>query len=150
MPAILVALALLVISAAPIEPRLESRIVVVRGTVKDSASGAALGGANVVIAVRDGSAPHATLTGADGTYLARIAAADTTSMIVVRARVLGYAPGQYSVALKGDTVTVNFALQQSSASLAEVVVTAAADAKASRSMATSTSSLGLSQALATH
>src|SRR5687768_18577272 len=109
MPAILVALALLVISAAPIEPRLESRIVVVRGTVKDSASGAALAGANVAIAVRNGSAPRATLTGPDGAYLVSMTVADTTSMIIVRARVLGYASGQYSVALKGDTLTVNFA-----------------------------------------
>jgi Ca-activated chloride channel family protein len=144
MPAILVALALLVISAAPIEPRLESRTVVVRGTVKDSASGAALAGANVAIAVRNGSAPRATLTGPDGAYLVSMTVADTTSMIIVRARVLGYASGQYSVALKGDTLTVNFALKRTSNSLEEVVVTGAADAKASRSVATSTSHLSVS------
>src|SRR5688572_22684618 len=93
MPAFLVALVLLVVTAAPIDLSFGARAVVVRGTVKDSASGAALAGAHVTITAAAGLPAYASITtGADGGYLARASVADTATRLVIRARVLGYRP----------------------------------------------------------
>ena len=116
MPALLVVLALLVISAARLEQRTTTRTLVVRGTVTDSSSHAALEGAQVWINYRDG-APAVLLTGRDGRYLATVTVSDTRSTIVVRARRLGYASGERSIPTRGDTLTVDLALMPASMEL---------------------------------
>ena len=125
MQAILAALILL-LTAADVVPRVESRTVVVRGIVRDSASGTGIPGANVVIAARDGAAPYAVVSsGGDGAYLAKLSVPDTSSMLRLRVRALGYASSVATAAIKGDTVTVNFTLAARVMALDEVVVTSA-------------------------
>ena len=140
MPALLVVLALLVISAAPLEQRTTTRTLVVRGTVTDSSSHAALEGAQVWINYRDG-APAVLLTGRDGRYLATVTVSDTLSTIVVRARRLGYASGERSIPARGDTLTVDLALMPASMELSGVVVTGTGDRESRAMMPSSSASI---------
>ena len=132
MQAVLVVLALLVASAVPTALSVAARTVVVRGTVKDSASGAGVVSANVVITSADGARPYvAANTAGDGTYLARFAVPETSSTLRVRVRALGYDPAVATVPIRGDTVTVNFTLTRGHVALEEIVVTGAHDIKGS-------------------
>ena len=122
MPALLVAFILLA-TATPIEPwptwSTATRTVIVRGTVKDAATGKPIAMANVF----SPSASNSTLTAGDGSYSLRASVADSARHVIVRARSVGYSPATTTVAITGDSITADFALVSSPAALHEVVVT---------------------------
>jgi Ca-activated chloride channel family protein len=125
MPALLVALALLALGATPLAPPTAARTIIVRGSVIDSLTRAAVPGATVSIDLRDGSRPRSVVTRPDGAFLARVTVADSTRGILVRFRALGYVAAVREAKVMGDTVTINVVLAQSVTTLGEVVVTAA-------------------------
>jgi Ca-activated chloride channel family protein len=130
MPALLIAFALLIAAAHPLESWTVPRTIVVRGSVTAAGSMQPVVGAHVSVAGGYASAPVATaLSGSDGSYLFRVAVPDSTSSVVIRARALGYSAGAQAAPV-GDTVTVNFALRSSGTRLEEVVVTGTRDAAA--------------------
>jgi Ca-activated chloride channel family protein len=120
MPALLVALILLVTTTPPLESW-TTRAVVVRGTVKDSA-GKAIAGAHVSASLSQNAAK---LSAADGSYLLQVTISDTATTLTVHVRALGYKAVTNTVPAIGDTVTVDFVLAQTATRLEEIVVTAA-------------------------
>lgn len=139
MPALLVAFMLLVATTPPLGSWSAVRTLVVRGTVKDSATGQPIARANVY----QPSAPVAVAssqTGRDGGYVIRISVHDTARTITLRARAVGYDPAISSVSITGDTLTVNFVLKQAATRLEGIVVTGAAETAVRRSVSFSVSS----------
>ena len=123
MPALLVAFALLVAAAHPIESWTGARTIIVRGSVSAAGSTQPVVGAQISVVVDSGPiAVGTTTTGSDGSYLLRLAVPDDAKSIVVRARALGYAPAAQSASV-ADTVIANLAMVSSPTALAEVVVT---------------------------
>jgi Ca-activated chloride channel family protein len=96
--------------------------VVVRGRVTDSATGAAIGGASVMIA---GQTPGAQ-TNAQGKYELRFTPVSATARITVVARRIGYAARSLPINLEGRSeITVDFSLTSETMRLEAVVVTGA-------------------------
>lgn len=96
--------------------------VVVRGRVTDSATGAPIGGASIMIA---GQTPGAQ-TNSQGKYELRFTPVSATSRISVVARRIGYAPRSLPVNLGGRSeITVDFSLTSETMRLEGVVVTGA-------------------------
>ena len=123
MPALLVAFALLIAAAQPLERWSEVRTVVVRGSVVAAGSAQPVVGAQVTVSI-PGAPAGIALTERGGAYLLRVAVDDSVSSITVRVRALGYSAGAQSARVN-DTVTVNFALTPAVTALEEVVVTGA-------------------------
>lgn len=95
--------------------------VVVRGRVTDSATGAPIGGASIMI----GQGPGAQ-TDSQGKYELRFTPVSATSRVTVVARRIGYAARSLPVNLEGRSeITVNFALTSETMRLEGVVVTGA-------------------------
>src|SRR5436190_436644 len=128
MPALLVALALLMATAAPIEQMLATRTIVIRGIVTDSATGKALGGTHVQH-WNGGQVASAVIADATGRYELHVSIADADTTVSVRARRLGYAQSTRSARILRDTAVIDIALSAQAARLEEVV-TMSADAKA--------------------
>jgi Ca-activated chloride channel family protein len=126
MPAILLALAFLFVTAAPFEPGAAARTVFVRGTVKDTTSGAPIRAVTLRFTGRDGVTQYGSAsTDSAGTYRATITIPDTTVMLMVHARVLGYQARVMRAPITGDTVTASFAMSRAPRLLDELVVTGA-------------------------
>ncbi|HEU4993448.1 MAG TPA: von Willebrand factor type A domain-containing protein [Gemmatimonadaceae bacterium] len=137
MPAFLVALVLLVTSAAPPEMSIALRTVVVRGTISDSATRAPLSNAGLLISA-DGAPQLASLaTGKDGAFSARVNVPDSTRILTIRVRHIGYRQAAIKAAITGDTVTLDLKLVRETLLLESIVVTSVAE-RASRAQAPST------------
>ena len=119
MPALLVALLLFVGVAAPMTGHI-ARTMVVRGTVTSAISRTPIRGANVYVNTANVSAA----TDSTGAYTLVVPVDDTTQMISLRVRALGYAPDVRALPF-ADSIRVDFALKQDMNRLSEVVVTGA-------------------------
>ncbi|HKP15287.1 MAG TPA: von Willebrand factor type A domain-containing protein, partial [Gemmatimonadaceae bacterium] len=93
--------------------RLDSTVVVGRVT----SNGRAVPGASLSIAGRATS----TVSASDGRYTLTVARAGRSDRVTLLARRIGYEPWQRAVDLRGDTVRVDVALDQSETRLEEVV-----------------------------
>lgn len=131
MPALLVALVLLVVTGGPSLEHVLARTVVVQGSITDSASGrpVSAGGAQVTLSIANGATTLASAqTSGDGSYSARISVPDSATTVTVRVRAIGYQPAVRSVRITGDTLTQHFRLTAALLKLDELVVTASAEA----------------------
>jgi len=137
---------LLVATAPPLESWTAARTLVVRGTVKDS-SGSPIAGANVSATWPSWQAVGFKPSAADGSYLFSIAVDDTATTIAFRARALGYTPATSSVAIKSDTLTVNFVLTRAATRLEQVVVTASQEGIRLRGAPASSSGFSVSNSM---
>ncbi|TVR63023.1 MAG: hypothetical protein EA422_10200, partial [Gemmatimonadales bacterium] len=110
----------------------------VEGTVTDARTGALVGSAQVSIV----GTQRGTLAGSDGRY--RIANV-TAGEVQVRATFIGYRTQTQTVTLQaGQTVTVDFALEQSAVALDEILVTGTAGRQDRRAQSASISSIDAS------
>ena len=119
MPALLVALILLVTATTPVESW-TARTIVVHGTVR-SEFGTPLRGANVF--TTDAARPVSTGTGADGAFTMQVLVHDTATAVVLRVRSVGFRPVVTQTPITGDTISVHFVLRQDVNRLDEIIVT---------------------------
>ena len=137
MPAIMVAFALLIAAAHPLEGWTHARAVVVRGSITAAGSSRPVAGAQVTVAPGITEAPTGrATTGSDGSYLVRLTVPDSAGSLVIRVRALGYSAAARSVTV-GDTVTVDVALAAAATALEEIVVTGATAAERGAAMSQS-------------
>ena len=108
----------------------------VRGRVTDAASGAGIGGVQVVV---EGADRVGGVTRDDGAYV--IASVPAGSRTVV-ARRIGYAAGRQTVQVQvGETATADFVLRAAALNLEQVVVTGSAAPTSRRALGTSVASV---------
>ena len=105
------------------------RTIVVTGHVTDASTGAPIAGAQVTTM----ETGHGTLTDRGGTYRLELPAGLRGSSVTVQAHVIGYEAARRSVTLSGGDVRVNFAMEQVSIVVDELVVTGGEHSKAVRS-----------------
>ena len=140
MPALLVALVLLVTAAVPSTPgpSTAARTIVIRGVVRESARSNPIEAANVFAQ----SLRTAATTDLAGRYTLRVSVGTDVSKLTITARAIGYASVNVQLAITSDTLAQDFSLTRDINRLDEVVITGVAEKSARQAVGNSVATLG--------